>query len=112
MRITDFRLTRLRFLRDRVIGDSQVKIDEVNAGHPQLTPVTAVMRVGWCATTRSIPVSLGNTFLELGVNMAVALPGVEWLEYSSRTTIISSRSRSRFATGMRMRRSGRGMGWC
>ena len=29
-----------------------------------------------------IPVSLGNTFLEVGVHMAVALPEVEWLEYS------------------------------
>jgi L-alanine-DL-glutamate epimerase-like enolase superfamily enzyme len=45
-------------------------------------PVTDVMRVGWYAATRNIPVSLGNTFLELGINMAVALPGVEWLEYS------------------------------
>ena len=26
--------------------------------------------------------TLGNTFLELGVNMALALPGVRWLEYS------------------------------
>lgn len=44
--------------------------------------VTDVMRVGWVAANRNIPVSLGNTFLELGVNMACALPEVEWLEYS------------------------------
>ena len=27
-------------------------------------------------------ITMGNTFLEVGVNMALALPGVEWLEYS------------------------------
>ena len=37
-------------------------------------PVIAVMRVGWIAAHRNIPVTLGNTFLEVGVNMAVALP--------------------------------------
>ena len=45
-------------------------------------PVTDVMRVGWIAAHRNIPVTLGNTFLELGVNMAVALPEAQWLEYS------------------------------
>ncbi|MGC7965328.1 hypothetical protein ACP3WC_24390, partial [Salmonella enterica] len=30
----------------------------------------------------NVEVTLGNTFLELGVNMALALPGVRWLEYS------------------------------
>ena len=44
--------------------------------------VTDVMRVGWVAADLGIPVSLGNTFLEVGVHMAVALPEVEWLEYS------------------------------
>ncbi|MET3899705.1 L-alanine-DL-glutamate epimerase-like enolase superfamily enzyme [Devosia sp. UYZn731] len=44
--------------------------------------VTDVMRVGWLAADRGIPVSLGNTFLETGVHMAAALPEVEWLEYS------------------------------
>jgi len=29
-----------------------------------------------------VPVSLGNSFLEIGVNMALALPEVDWLEYS------------------------------
>ena len=44
--------------------------------------VTDVMRTGWLAAEMGIPVSLGNTFLEFGVNMACALPEVEWLEYS------------------------------
>jgi L-alanine-DL-glutamate epimerase-like enolase superfamily enzyme len=44
--------------------------------------VTDVMRIGWLAAELGIPVSLGNTFLELGIHTAVALPEVEWLEYS------------------------------
>jgi L-alanine-DL-glutamate epimerase-like enolase superfamily enzyme len=44
--------------------------------------VTDVMRIGWLAADMGIPVSLGNTFLEVGVHMASALPEVEWLEYS------------------------------
>jgi L-alanine-DL-glutamate epimerase-like enolase superfamily enzyme len=44
--------------------------------------VTDVMRIGWFAAELGIPVSLGNTFLEVGVHMACALPEVEWLEYS------------------------------
>jgi L-alanine-DL-glutamate epimerase-like enolase superfamily enzyme len=44
--------------------------------------VTDVMHIGWLAAELGIPVSLGNTFLEIGVHMACALPEVEWLEYS------------------------------
>jgi L-alanine-DL-glutamate epimerase-like enolase superfamily enzyme len=44
--------------------------------------VTDVMHIGWFAAELGIPVSLGNTFLEVGVHMACALPEVEWLEYS------------------------------
>ena len=44
--------------------------------------VTDVMRIGWLAAEMGIPVSLGNTFLEVGVHMAAALPEVQWLEYS------------------------------
>jgi L-alanine-DL-glutamate epimerase-like enolase superfamily enzyme len=44
--------------------------------------VSDVMRAGWLAAEHGIPVSLGNTMLELGVHMAAALPHVEWLEYS------------------------------
>ncbi|KJF72721.1 mandelate racemase/muconate lactonizing enzyme family protein [Agrobacterium arsenijevicii] len=44
--------------------------------------VTDVMRIGWLAAEMGVPISLGNTFLEVGVHMAAALPEVEWLEYS------------------------------
>jgi L-alanine-DL-glutamate epimerase-like enolase superfamily enzyme len=44
--------------------------------------VTDVMRIGWLAADMGVPVSLGNSFLEIGVNMALALPEVDWLEYS------------------------------
>jgi L-alanine-DL-glutamate epimerase-like enolase superfamily enzyme len=44
--------------------------------------VSDVMRIGWLAAEKAIPVSIGNTFLEVGIHMAVALPEVEWLEYS------------------------------
>jgi L-alanine-DL-glutamate epimerase-like enolase superfamily enzyme len=44
--------------------------------------ITDVMRVAWLAAELGIPITLGNTFLELGVNLAVALPEVGWLEYS------------------------------
>jgi len=44
--------------------------------------VTDVMRIGWLAAELGVPVSLGNTFLEVGVHLACALPEVEWLEYS------------------------------
>ena len=44
--------------------------------------VSDVMRAGWLAAEHGIPVSLGNTMLELGVHMAAALPEAHWLEYS------------------------------
>jgi len=44
--------------------------------------ITDVMRIAWLAAEMGIPITLGNTFLELGVNLAIALPEVEWLEYS------------------------------
>jgi L-alanine-DL-glutamate epimerase-like enolase superfamily enzyme len=44
--------------------------------------VTDVMRIGWLAAELGVPVTLGNTFLEVGVHMACALPEVDWLEYS------------------------------
>jgi L-alanine-DL-glutamate epimerase-like enolase superfamily enzyme len=44
--------------------------------------VTDVMRIAWLAAEMGVPITLGNTFLELGVNLAVALPEVDWLEYS------------------------------
>lgn len=45
-------------------------------------PVGDIMRIGWLASERNIPVTVGNTFLEFGVHVACALPDVEWLEYS------------------------------
>lgn len=44
--------------------------------------VSDVMRAGWLASEANIEVTFGNSFLEVGVNMALALPGVRWLEYS------------------------------
>jgi L-alanine-DL-glutamate epimerase-like enolase superfamily enzyme len=44
--------------------------------------VSDVMRAGWLAAEAGIPVTLGNTMLELGVHMAAALPEAQWLEYS------------------------------
>jgi L-alanine-DL-glutamate epimerase-like enolase superfamily enzyme len=41
-----------------------------------------VLRAGWLAAERGLRVSLGNTFLELGVHLAAALPELDWLEYS------------------------------
>jgi L-alanine-DL-glutamate epimerase-like enolase superfamily enzyme len=41
-----------------------------------------VMHAGWLANECNVEVTLGNSFLEVGVNMALALPGVRWLEYS------------------------------
>jgi len=46
--------------------------------------VSDVMRAGWLAAYANVEVAFGNTFLEVGVNMALALPGVRWLEYSFR----------------------------
>jgi L-alanine-DL-glutamate epimerase-like enolase superfamily enzyme len=44
--------------------------------------ISEVMQVGWLAADIGIPVTLGNTFLEIGIQTAVALPEVQWLEYS------------------------------
>ena len=44
--------------------------------------ISDVMRVTWVAAEWGVPISLGNTFLEVGVHLALALPEVRWLEYS------------------------------
>ena len=44
--------------------------------------VSEVMHIGWLAAEMGVAVTMGNTFLEVGVHMAAALPEVEWLEYS------------------------------
>ena len=41
-----------------------------------------LLRAGWLAGEHNVEVTFGNSFLEIGVNMALALPGVRWLEYS------------------------------
>lgn len=40
------------------------------------------MKIGWLASEVGIPLSLGNTPLEVGVHLACALPEVDWMEYS------------------------------
>jgi L-alanine-DL-glutamate epimerase-like enolase superfamily enzyme len=44
--------------------------------------IADVMRLGWYASDKNVELALGNTFLEVGVNLAIALPEVRWLEYS------------------------------
>jgi L-alanine-DL-glutamate epimerase-like enolase superfamily enzyme len=44
--------------------------------------ISDTMWIGRLAAELGIPLSLGNTFLEVGVHLACALPEVEWLEYS------------------------------
>ncbi len=44
--------------------------------------ISDTMRAGWLAAEYGVPVALGNTPLELGVNLAAALPEVLFLEYS------------------------------
>lgn len=44
--------------------------------------VTDVMRIGWLAANNGVPVTVGNTFLEVGIHPATALPEVEWIEFS------------------------------
>ncbi|MGK9169240.1 mandelate racemase/muconate lactonizing enzyme family protein [Inquilinus limosus] len=41
-----------------------------------------VMKAGWLAAEHGVPVTLGNTSLEIGVHLAAALPEADWLEYS------------------------------
>ena len=48
--------------------------------------VSDVMRIGWLAGEHGIEVTLGNTAMELGVHLAVALPECCWMEYSFHNT--------------------------
>ena len=70
-----------------------------------------VMRAGWMAAERGIRVSLGNTFLEIGVHMAAALPEVDWLEYSFQNYNHLAAAPVRFDAGWAMApdRPGHGM---
>jgi L-alanine-DL-glutamate epimerase-like enolase superfamily enzyme len=85
----------LRFLR-RACGTTRVNSGEyldvsgkrqlIEAGGADMLNVhghvTDVMRIGWLAAELGVEVTMGNSFLEIGVNMALALPEVEWVEYS------------------------------
>ena len=41
-----------------------------------------VLRAAWLAAEHGLRIALGNTFLELGVHLAAALPEADWIEYS------------------------------
>jgi L-alanine-DL-glutamate epimerase-like enolase superfamily enzyme len=45
-------------------------------------PVGDAMRAGWLANDSNVEVTVGNTFLEIGINVALALSDVQWMEYS------------------------------
>lgn len=40
------------------------------------------LRAGWLAAEYGLPVSLGNTMLEVGIHLAASLPEANWIEYS------------------------------
>ena len=44
--------------------------------------ITQTLHAAWLANEYGIPISLGNTPLELGVHLAAALPEANWIEYS------------------------------
>ena len=48
--------------------------------------ISHTLRAAWLAGEHGVPVSIGNTSLELGVHLAAALPECEWLEYSFQNT--------------------------
>ncbi len=44
--------------------------------------ISQSLKAAWLASEYGIPVTFGNTPMELGVHMAAALPEVRWMEYS------------------------------
>ena len=50
MRIVEFRITRFQFARDRVIGDSQVRADDVNIAALELIADTGAVGLGFIQT--------------------------------------------------------------
>lgn len=44
--------------------------------------ISQTLHAAWLANEYGIPISLGNTPLELGVHLAAALPEAQWIEYS------------------------------
>ncbi|HHY51324.1 MAG TPA: mandelate racemase, partial [Alphaproteobacteria bacterium] len=47
MRIAEFRITRFQFARDRVIGDSQVRIEDVHVAALELVADTGEVGLGF-----------------------------------------------------------------
>src|SRR5687768_10360829 len=50
MRLVEFRITRFQFARDRVIGDSQVRADDVNIAALELIADTGAVGLGFLQT--------------------------------------------------------------
>ena len=50
MRISGFRITRFQYARDRVIGDSQVRIEDVNVATLELVADTGEIGLGFIST--------------------------------------------------------------
>jgi L-alanine-DL-glutamate epimerase-like enolase superfamily enzyme len=50
MRLVEFRITRFQFARDRVIGDSQVRADDVNLAALELIADTGAVGLGFIQT--------------------------------------------------------------
>jgi L-alanine-DL-glutamate epimerase-like enolase superfamily enzyme len=44
--------------------------------------ISDALKAGWLAAEYGIPVAVGNTMFEVGVQVAAALPEVQWMEYS------------------------------
>ena len=72
--------------------------------------VSDVLRAAWLAGEHGIRVSLGNTFLELGVHLAAALPEADWLEYSFQNYNHLAASPVRFDQGFAIAPDGPGHG--
>ncbi len=50
MTLTDFRITRFQFARDRVIGDSQVRADDANVAALELISASGAVGLGFVQT--------------------------------------------------------------
>ena len=75
--------------------------------------VSDVMRIGWLAADMGIPVSLGNTFLEVGVHMAVrAARGRVARIFVPELRPSRRRAGRDPATATPMRPTGPATGWC
>lgn len=50
MTLSQFRITRFQFARDRVIGDSQVRVDDVNVAALELISDSGAVGLGFLQT--------------------------------------------------------------